>query len=138
MDQYNAIVAALLQEEQKRGSLLLPRLSGNVPQLADVGLWHGSFDVVPTPNLEENVVRMIVNPIPDVVETREGNTGEAGGERGSGEIIVTEGANAEGEMAAGPQDATAEQSAEGIEEWKDDFFTEFLGDDTGDVFTIGE
>ena len=52
-DQYYQIVASFKQK------WLLP---GDVPWLADIGAWHGSFDDVPTPNLDDGVTWMILNP----------------------------------------------------------------------------
>ena len=112
-DQYLEVVALL---EQK---WLMPE----IPFLADIGAWHGSFDVIPAPNLDDGVMWSILHPGTTAIGSEtlnsQGSAVDANAEN--------EGTNQESEIGAG-HDA----------EWDREFFDQFLKDEDGDGAGFGK
>ena len=107
-DQYFEIVALLKQK------WLMP---GEFPFLADIGAWHGSFDVVPAPTLDDGVMWSILHPgTTAIVSETESSRGPAV-EVGADNI----------ERNQGPETGAGDDA-----EWDGDFFDQFLKDEGGD------
>lgn len=108
-DQYFQLVAHL---ERK--------CAGNVPALADVGPWTGSFEAVPRPRLRDEVVRGILGLGASSTAAAVGRAEEVDGGGG-------------GAAGGVPMLPKSEDDADG---WSDDFFTGYLGhlDGDGDPF----
>ena len=105
-DQYFKIITLLAQK------WLLP---GQIPFLADIGEWPGSFDAIPVPNLDDGAIWSILNPGPIATEPDDAQGGsavEANAEN--------DGTNQGAEVGAG-DDA----------EWDVDFFDQFLENEDG-------
>lgn len=64
-DQYLQISALLAQKWM---------VEGEVPSLADIGTWNGSFNMVPTPFLPEGVLWVILHPNPGALPAPEVST----------------------------------------------------------------
>ena len=118
IDQYWQIVALL---EQK---WLLP---GQAPPLADIGPWHGSFDTVPAPILEDGVMWSILHPdISSAIESEvESSSQGSDVEEGAAENVGT---NPGADIGAGHDDA----------EWDGGYFYQFLETEGGDGGFFGD
>ena len=97
-------------------------MPGEAPYLADIGPWHGSFDVVPAPILEDGVVWSMLHPGTAVAGSGgESSQGPAGG-------VGAENAGT---------DQGCELGAGNDTEWNGDFFDRFLKNEGGDEGFFG-
>ena len=112
-DQYFDIVALL---EQK---WLLP---GEVPFLADIGAWHGSFDAIPALNLDGGVIWSILH--------RGTIAAMSEGESSQGSAVNVSAENAETNLGTNI-------GAGNDAEWEGSFFDQFLKDEGGDGGFLG-
>ena len=90
-----------------------------VPILADVGQWHGSFNMVPRPNLPDEVLEVFLHPTNGPPPALEASTPEIGAEN-----IQTA-----SDSYTGPeQDKDSSAYSSG---WSDDMFAEYLDGSDG-------
>ena len=85
---------------------------GGVPLLADVGQWNGSFSIVPTPNLPDEVLEILLRPNVDAPPAAEPSTHTVDVEH----IKTTSKSNTGSKYDGGPSD------------WSDDLFGEYIED----------
>ena len=111
-DQHFQILAALSQSWEAEGEL---------PLLAEVGPWYGSFNIVPPPNLPDGVVETILGldaGSPPVTEASATGFESHGSSQGTGAEIVP----------AAPESHTGGKCANETKGWENELFGDYFED----------